>query len=213
MSKQPLQVLLMNNGPGRSRNVWESTLAALLLLLTAILFWGCGNAVGQASRSYQLTDEHGRAVTFPNDYRGRKLVVSYIYTHCPDVCIVTTTAIEKVRKQLAGKGDDVSFVSITLDPRRDDTTALRQYAELRGIDTQNWHFLTGAESTVDSLLDDMGLVRRRSFIEQNESGRETYFIDHDDPVVLWDREGAIRDRFKGTTLNSDDVAQAIHELP
>lgn len=192
--------------------MWGTTLAALLLLLMAILVWGCSNPVGETSRTYKLTDERGRAVMFPSDYRGRKLVVSYIYTHCPDVCILTTTAIEKVQKQLAKQGD-VTFVSITLDPRRDDTAALRQYAELRGIDTEDWHFLTGTESTVDSLLDDMGLVRRRSFIEQTESGRELYFIDHDDPVVVWDREGVIRDRFKGTTLNPDDVAQAIHELP
>lgn len=190
----------------------ESALAALLLLLTAMLFWGCSNPVGETSRTYQLTDEHGHAVAFPDDYRGQKLVVSYIYTHCPDVCIVTTTGIEKVRQQLVGKGD-VTFVSITLDPRRDDTAALRQYAELRGIDTKNWHFLTGTQSVVDSLLDDMGLVRQRSFIQQTESGHEMYFIDHDDPVVLYDRQGVVRDHFKGTELNPNDVAKAIHELP
>jgi len=177
-------------------------------------FSGCGNAVGETARSYQLTDQNGHAVAFPNDYRGRKLVVSYIYTHCPDVCIVTTSGIEKVRKQLAG-GDSngVAFVSITMDPRRDDTAALRQYAELRGIDTHNWQFLTGPESTVDSLLDDMGLARRRSYIEQQRNGREVYFIDHDDPVVLFGRDGAVHDRFKGTELQPADVAEAIHELP
>ena len=214
MSKQPTFVAPINNGLlGASRNVWESTLAAFLLPLMAILFFGgCSNSVGETSRVYKLTDERGRTVTFPSDYRGRKLVVSYIYTHCPDVCIVTTTGLEKARKQLA-KSDDVTFVSITLDPRRDDTTALRQYAELRGIDTKNWHFLTGPESTVDSLLDEMSLVRRRSFIEQSQTGGELYFIDHDDPVVLWDRKGEIRARFKGTELNPDDVSQAINELP
>lgn len=177
----------------------------------------CTLALGACSNGsvldnpYSLTDEVGGQVRFPDDYRGKTLVVSYIYTHCPSICVVTTDGMERLRDRL-GKRDDVVFVSITLDPRRDSAETLRRYAEMRGIDTRSWHFLTGDRDALDSLFREMGVLYRTSFMERSEKGDEVYFIDHNDVVTLIDRDGNVRGEFKGTELDVEHVAEEINEI-
>lgn len=158
-----------------------------------------------------MVNERGERVRFPDDYRGKTLIVSYIYTHCPDVCIATTSRVREVRDRI-GDRNDVLYISITMDPRRDTPETLRRYAELWDIDTRGWHLLTGTESTVDSLLDTMGLRRRRSYIDRAKDGSEVYFLDHDDVVTIFDASGAPRATFEGNELDAEEVADAIARI-
>lgn len=180
------------------------------VLCCTLLIGACGGG-STVETTYALTDQLGRPVRFPDDYRGKTLVVSYIYTNCPSVCIITTGGMERLREYI-GERDDVVFVSISLDPRRDSPEVMRRYAELREIDTDGWHFLTGERETLDSLFEEMGVVYRTSFMERTEDGREMYFIDHSDFVTLIDPEGRIRGEYKGTELDVESVAEEINEI-
>ena len=160
---------------------------------------------------YSLTDEQGRHVTFPQEYSGKTLLVSYIYTHCPNVCVMTTDRMQRIRERLKGR-NDVMFVSITLDPRRDTVAVLRSYAEIRGIDTHQWHFLTGDQDVLDSLFGKVGVFYRRSFMERPKKGEDVYFLDHSDIVTLVDKSGTVRAEFKGTELDVDNVVEKINEI-
>jgi protein SCO1/2 len=40
---------------------------------------------------------------------------------------------------------DITFVSLTFDPKRDTPSILRQFAGVRGIDLKGWDFLTGTQ--------------------------------------------------------------------
>ena len=68
--------------------------------------------------SYQLLDTDSTAVSFPQDVTGDIVVLGYIYTHCPDVCPMTTANMKQAREQLSAP-DDVRFVTVTFDPLRD----------------------------------------------------------------------------------------------
>lgn len=187
------------------------------LSLTFALAVCCTLSLGACSNgsvldnAYSLTDEAGATVHFPGDYRGKTIIVSYIYTHCPSVCVITTDAMVRLRERLQDR-NDVVFVSITLDPRRDSVETLRRYAAMRQIDTQEWHFLTGRKGTLDSLFQEMGVLYRTSFMERSEKGDEIYFIDHSDIVTLIDSNGDVRAEYKGTELDVEQVAEKINEI-
>lgn len=75
-------------------------------------------------------------------------LVSFIFTHCPAICPMTTAEMTTVQKKLKEKGvqgSEVEFVTITIDPVRDTPEVLQQYAEQYQIDQSSWFFLRGTE--------------------------------------------------------------------
>ncbi len=70
-----------------------------------------------------LVDTTGRPFSLA-EIRGRVVLVSFGYTHCPDVC-PTTLAIH--REVLRARPEVAAVVFVTVDPERDTTTALANY--------------------------------------------------------------------------------------
>ena len=100
--------------------------------------------------------------------RGKVVLVTFIYTRCPEICPMLTVKMAHLQKDL-GKafGKDVAFVSITLDPERDTVEVLNDYAEALGADpTAQFGVLPfpGPDGTIDhnlltTLIDRHGRLR------------------------------------------------------
>jgi protein SCO1/2 len=101
-------------------------------------------------------------------------------------------ALQKAVKEAGIK--DVEFVSISLDPEYDTPGVLKEYAEVRGIDTSNFTFLTGPDTAVRHLLAQMGIIR--------EFEGET--IKHTLATVLINPQGRIAHRVDGSTWDTQE---------
>src|SRR5439155_5811101 len=80
---------------------------------------------------------------------------SFIYTTCGGVCPATTHSLYRTQQVLRESGlwgDKVHFVSISLDPARDTTEVLANYARAYDADPASWHFLTGPPATVAKVV-------------------------------------------------------------
>jgi hypothetical protein len=68
-----------------------------------------------------LTTHDGRAVRFYDDLvRGKVVVLAFAYTRFEGSCPITTAKLAGVQRRLGERvGDDVSLVTITLDPDHD----------------------------------------------------------------------------------------------
>lgn len=71
---------------------------------------------------FSLVDHTGRRVTL-DDYRGRVVLLFYGFTHCPDICPLTLSKLERATEGL----DDVQILLVTVDPERDTPAALGEY--------------------------------------------------------------------------------------
>src|SRR5262245_34400333 len=103
----------------------------------------------------RLTTHEGKVVRFFDDLLENKVVViNFMYTSCPDVCPLETAKLAELQAILGDRvGQDVFLYSITIDPRIDTPSVLREYAARYGA-RPGWLFLTGAE-------DDITLLRRK----------------------------------------------------
>ena len=83
-------------------------------------------------RTLDLEDVQGRPVTL-GDFRGDYVLMSFGYTHCPEVCPTSLLKATQVRRALA---DDVPLriVFVTVDPRRDTGAILADYVGAFGPD-------------------------------------------------------------------------------
>ena len=71
--------------------------------------------------------------------------------------------------------DSVEFVSITLDPKRDNPEVLNRYARLFGADLAAWHFLTGEPAQVASVIKAWGM-----WVKSDPTG----VLDHSSRIFL-----------------------------
>src|SRR5699024_12667796 len=54
-----------------------------------------------SSESYNLLNSNSISVTFPDDYRGTTTLITFIYTHCPDVSPIIPTNMKNHQTDLA----------------------------------------------------------------------------------------------------------------
>ncbi len=182
--------------------VWVRVLA----LLIGGLLLGC-EATSPPSSS-PLVATNGRTYVFPADLRGKVVVVSFIYTHCPDICRMTIGQMLEVWQRV-GADTNIVFATVTLDPARDTLETLRQYAEVWQIPSHRWLLLTGTIADVERVHEMFGVIARKSYTERLPSGEEVYFIDHTDAVFLLDQQGIIRDRREGSSLDATAYANLV----
>ena len=96
---------------------------------------------------------------------GDLVVVSFIFTRCPDTCPLITSKLRHVFDELGDKiGDEVHFVSISLDPEYDTKERLTAYTELHQVD---WPHLTGEREDLEQVWENFGLQVDRTFIESH----------------------------------------------
>jgi protein SCO1/2/putative membrane protein len=143
---------------------------------------------------FSLTDQDGKTVT-RKDLLGKVWVASFIFTRCPNECVLITKNLGELQRQL-GRNEDVVLVSFTVDPTHDTPAVLKAYAEQKGADSRRWIFLTGDEYTLKRLIVD-------SFKQP--------FAPHSPQLVVVDADGEFRGFIHdGTTL--DEFPQLCRKI-
>jgi protein SCO1/2 len=153
-------------------------------------------------RSFQLTDQNGRAFEF-NSVRDKIVVLAFAYTSCPDICPLTTAAMKQVQTELnQAESASVQFVTITTDPEVDKSKVLAAYAKRYGAELSNWAFLTGDEATLRSVWQNFGVrvVRKKRGL-----------IDHTSLTAIVDR-GTMRFAYYGTSPDPKGILHDIRSL-
>ena len=118
---------------------------AAAALLTAIA--GCGSSAGGSGRPhfaapvvlphpapappFALRDAHGRTVRLA-DLRGRAVLLTFVYSHCPDVCPLIVARLHDALARARGTGR-ARVVAISVDPAGDTPRAVRAFVAARDM--------------------------------------------------------------------------------
>ncbi|MGZ5033748.1 MAG: SCO family protein [Usitatibacter sp.] len=161
-------------------------------------------AIGSEPGAYAFTDIDGRRVTL-SDYRGKPLVVSFVYTACSQVCPTTTRFLAKaVREARAVVGPDAfRVVSIGFDIPSDNPMSMRLFARQNAIaDDRNWAFLTPDAGVPRPLARDFGFA-----FEPQSGGYE-----HLTQITILDGRGRIYAQVYGESYSLPMLIQPLREL-
>ena len=151
---------------------------------------------------FRLVDDHGRAVT-NRDFRGRLMLVYFGYTYCPDICPTTLQTLSQAMAALGPAADQVAFLFISVDPRRDTVAHMHDY--VTGFDP---HLvgLTGSEDEVAAAA----RAYRVYYQRHDEDGGDDYLVDHSSFVYLMDRSGTYLTHF-GHDATPQAIAATIRD--
>ena len=129
---------------------------------------------------FVLTDHDGNEVDSAK-LHGTPYVVSFFFSSCPTFCRDLNEQLRKSNNAVADA--DIRFFTITVDPDVDTVPVLKKYADSFDAKAERWSFLTGAKK-------DLVAIGQGSFNEVVD--RAT----HTDSILLVDKWGRYRDRFK-----------------
>jgi protein SCO1/2 len=129
--------------------------------------------------------------------RERLVVLTFFCTTC-DACPGLRHGLLALSRSLPPEAlGRVFFVAVSVDPARDTTAALRQFARDHRADLRSWLFLTGGPAQVD-------VVTRWYRVEVRRDGGR---VHHACAATLIDRAGVVRARYE-----TDDVERLRADL-
>jgi protein SCO1 len=106
-----------------------------------------------------LTDQDGAAFSLA-DYRGRVVLIEFIYTSCPTICGLLGDEFRQVQDLLRREGEErrISLLSISFDVAHDAPPELKSYGERFGAKPPLWRIAVPSAAELPALLDSFGVV-------------------------------------------------------
>jgi protein SCO1/2 len=157
---------------------------------------------------FDLRDADGKRMRFA-DFRGKVVVLNFIYTNCPDVCPLHSEKIAQIQKMINASPmkSMVEFVSVTTDPKRDSGQVLRDYGDAHGLDPANWVFLTAAPSESEDTTRKIAKAYGLEFIVGEEGEQMHGIVTH-----VIDQDGRMRARFHGLKFEPVNLVLFVNAL-
>jgi protein SCO1 len=113
--------------------------ALALLLVPVVVRAGCGSGGGGRPRydgteidppsrapGFSLRDQSGQLVSLASE-RGHYVIVTFLYTHCPDVCPVIAGNLDRALRTPVARRAGLRVLAIGVDPKGDTPAAVRAY--------------------------------------------------------------------------------------
>ena len=154
----------------------------------------------------ELLDSNGAPALLHALYDDKTVVLSFIYTACPDVngCPLATFVLSQIQQRLSsheGLADKVRLISVSFDPVNDSTDVMADYGRhFRRHDT-DWRFLTAeSEEGLAPILDDYDQAVIRDI---GPGGEPIGTMSHILRVFLIDRDKTIRNIYSPSFLHPD----------
>lgn len=121
-----------------------------------------------------------------DELKGKWTFMYFGYTACPDVCPMTTDELNTVSKKLAAEPayqKDTQFILVSVDPYRDTPEVLAKYTAYFDFN------LSGVVAPVESLnelTDQLGVFHRRLIVQDRQSQKQEYAVEHAADIYLID---------------------------
>ncbi len=197
--------------------MYKNIIAVLCFSLALNVFTGCYEhfPLDQDIARTQNTflNQDSVKVEFPSIIKDKITLLAMVYTHCPDICPMTTHNMHLVEQRLPGdlKGK-VKFVIISFDPHRDTPNVLKKFAEIRDLTFDSWSLLSGDDQNTKEVMLKFGVKAILTDSTYDADGELSYNVIHTDRISLIDQDGKLRSNYKGSTANLDMMIEDIKYL-
>jgi protein SCO1/2 len=150
---------------------------------------------GVRAPDFALRDENGRRVTM-REYRGKVVVVTFLYSHCKDTCPVQA---QQIKGALDDIGHDVPALAVSVDPTGDGPKSVKRFNREQGV-TGRLRWILGGESRLSRLWKGFAIIPQSP--DQEHMAR----------IVLIDRRGMQRIGFPASQVTPERLAHDIAAL-
>jgi protein SCO1/2 len=98
---------------------------------------------------FALRDQNGRLVRLSAE-RGNVVLLTFLYTHCPDLCPLTAVHLDSAVQRLGAAGAHVRVLAVSVDPFGDTPSAVHRFVRTHALHGE-FHYLNGPAPTLHSI--------------------------------------------------------------
>ena len=148
---------------------------------------------GHEIPDFSFVDQDSTVIT--NSTLEDKVYISdFFFINCPSICPKVKKQMLRIYEKYEDE-EDLVLVSHTIDPKRDTVEALRTFASNLEVNSDRWHFVTGAKDELFDIADDY-------FVAAYEDPEAPGGFDHSGKLILVDKNRKIRAFCEGTEAES-----------
>lgn len=154
---------------------------------------------GTPAPNFTLTDQTGQKISL-SQFRGKAVLLTFMYTHCPDVCPLTAEHLHTTMQQLGSQAKDVAVVAVSTDPKRDDQSAALNFTKAHNMQDY-WHYLIGSSQQLSAVWSGYNIYAQT---QQNN-------VNHSMAVYVIDQQGKERTYFD-TSFTPQQLTDTLKQL-
>ncbi len=135
------------------------------------------------------------------EYKGKAVLLTFIYTHCPDVCPLIVSHLKTAQAELGEKAKDMQIIAVSTDPKGDTPKTVKAFLGEHGM-TGKMQYLIGNRAELGHVWTDWNIVAQPA-----KAGRD--LVEHSALIYGIAADGKV------TTLYpaNFDPAQIVHDVP
>jgi protein SCO1/2 len=163
---------------------------------------GIAAAPAKAAPPLVLNDSLGHPVNL-DQYRGKVVLVTFIYTHCPDVCPLIVGNLHTALGRLGQEAGKVQVVAVSVDPRGDTPRTVRAFLRTHRM-TRRMEYLIGSRPQLESVWRAWNILAKGP-----RTSTSPDVVEHSALIYGISASGKI------TTLYSSNFSpsQVVHDVP
>lgn len=141
--------------------------------------------IGKAP-DFSLVNQDGKTIS-QKDYEGKVYVLEFFFSTCPTICPKMNANMLELEKTFFGNAS-FGIASITINPEHDTPRVLKEHAQVLGVKSSNWHFLTGESDYI------MNIANKGFNLYAGQNKNVAGGFEHSGFFALIDKQGNIRSR-------------------
>lgn len=172
--------------PGGTRRMFVAAIALALALLVSFLvtrysayrtvqvnYYGQVLVPPKQAFDFHLVDQDGKVFQL-SQLRGKAVLFSFGFTHCPNVCPTTLSELAKVYRALPpGDRSKVQVLFVSVDPHRDGPETMKKYVPYFD---DSFIGLTGTETQIAEAAKAYGAYYE--IVKDSGQNPEVYSVNH-----------------------------------
>lgn len=160
-------------------------------------------AIGSNPPDFRLRERDGQVLAL-SEFRGKPLLVNFIYTGCHTVCPTSSRALKRAVDAMRERFGPNQFnvASIGFDQPQDSPLALRDFAARQRISDPNWAFLSPRGEDVPALARAYGFSYAASPMG----------FEHTLQVSILDAQGRILAQVLGDDYPPDAIGEPLKQV-
>jgi protein SCO1 len=155
------------------------------------------NLGGTPAPDFLLRDQFGNSISLAQ-FKGKPVVLTFLYTHCPDVCPLTADKIHATMQSLGSNAQHIAVLAVSMDPKGDTAAAAQNFAKVHKLGNY-FYYLIGTHNELAPVW--------ASYSVDAQAATSSGIVNHSSAIYVIDKQGNERalfdNGFSSSQLASD----------